>query len=83
MIRNMVQKFNFFDINFDTPFNRAMDWVLTAASAAYTAYLFKTEVGAWPWIALAVTALGAFMSWWRPLPRFQSYVRSRFIRKRV
>lgn len=83
MIRNMVGRANFFAIDFDTKFARTADWVLTAASFAYAGWQFWTNETFYGWLAIIAGLIGAWASWYRPIPRLQSKLRSRFIKRRV
>lgn len=82
MIRNMVRNINFFSIDFNTRGAKIADWVLSAASVAYGAWLLVSGDVLWGWIGVALGLVGCFLSWWRPLPRIQQYVRGRFVKRR-
>lgn len=74
----MIQKFSpsgLLNVDFDAPAARALDWILAAASIA---------VGLWMgsvfWIVAGL--FGLFLAWYRPIGRYQRYLRSTFIKKR-
>ncbi len=83
MIRNMGPNLNFFAIDFDTKAAKIADWVLSAASLAWGGWTLYAGDLLWGWIYVGLGLLGCFMSWWRPLPRFQRYVRGRFVKRRA
>lgn len=82
MIRNMVGNVNFFAIDFDTRGAKIADWVLSAASLAYGGWQLYTGDMFWGPIGIGLGFVGCAMSWWRPLPRLQRYLRGRFVKKR-
>jgi hypothetical protein len=82
MIRNMVGRVNFFAIDFDSRSARIADWALSAASIAYAAWLLWTGQSIYGAIAFAAGLIGCWASWYRPIPRIQRKLRSRFIKRR-
>lgn len=82
MIRNMVRNVNFFAIDFNTKGAKIADWVLSAASLAYGGWLLSSGDLLWGWVGIGLGLVGCFLSWWRPLPRIQAYVRNRFVKRR-
>jgi hypothetical protein len=82
MIRNMVRNVNFFSINFNAKGIKIADWILSVASIAYGGWLLWSGDILWGAVGIALGLVGCFTSWWRPLPRIQEYVRSRFVKPR-
>lgn len=69
-----MKRTNLLDIDFDTPSMKFMDWALTAAS--FGVYFYT-----WNWLWLAAGAAGAVASWYRPIGRFQKYLKRRVVRR--
>jgi hypothetical protein len=82
-MRNMASNLNFFAIDFDTRGAKIADWVLSAASLGWAGWLLWSGDVLWGSVALGAGLLGCFMSWWRPLPRVQRWMRDRFIKRRA
>lgn len=64
---------NILDVDFDTPSMKILDWGLTAASLVIFIFTFH-----WIWLVGAI--LGAVFSWYRPVGRFQRFMKGRVIR---
>ncbi|WP_456717339.1 MULTISPECIES: hypothetical protein [unclassified Bradyrhizobium] len=79
----MVGRANFFSIDFDSRSARIADWVLSAASIAYAVWLLWSGDTTYGVVAFAIGLIGCWASWYRPLPRIQRKLRSRFIKRRV
>lgn len=82
MIRNMVGRANFFAIDFNTKSMRIADWVLSFASFAWAGWLLWTGDTFYGTIAVAAGLVGCWASWYRPIPRIQNRLRSRFVKRR-
>lgn len=82
MIRNMVRNVNFFAIDFDTKGAKIADWVLSVASLAYGGWMLSSGNSFWGGVGIAMGLVGCFLSWWRPLPRIQKYVRGRLVKRK-
>jgi len=61
--------------NFDAPAARILDWVLAVASIVIGLW-----IGSLFWVIAGV--IGLFLAWYRPIGRYQRYLRSSFIKKR-
>lgn len=75
----MISKFSpagLLNANFDSLGARILDWVLALASIAVGLW-----IGSIFWVAAGV--FGLFLAWYRPIGRYQRYLRSSFIKKRT
>lgn len=74
----MISKFslaNLLNTDFDAPAAKILDWVLAVASIAVGLW-----IGSLFWVIAG--AFGLVLAWYRPIGRYQRYLRSSFIKKR-